>query len=297
MKKAILYSLIMCSYLYSSTDKEIFMDKYINEEQFNKTQEESKQYRDRLSSDVNLKDMSKSTMKESDSKLQENSNNEKAFIIANTISDDTKSVDFQNKVTGYKENILKDKALDFDGKMGDYKKQITNEKEVKYKNKVLKNNERLLIAISSSMPDEVIKNYFKSFGDINDDVLFVMNGFIGNDPKKIMPTLQYISGLLDKNNGASKESGDSKYIFRVDINPKIFAKYNLSEVPAVIFVKNYNPFSEIQGNAVETESNEEVFISYGDSRINYVLEKINKEAKSEGLENLIKEINKGFFNE
>ena len=71
----------------------------------------------------------------------------------------------------------------------------------------------------------------------------------------------------------------------------------MSEVPAVIFVKNYNPFSEIQGNAVETESNEEVFISYGDSRINYVLEKINKEAKSEGLENLIKEINKGFFNE
>jgi hypothetical protein len=72
-------------------------------------------------------------------------------------------------------------------------------------------------------------------------------------------------------------------------------------VPAVIFVKNYNPYSEIQGNAQmmgkDGLSDEEVFIAYGDSNIKYVLEKINKKAHSKGLEELIKNINKGFFNE
>ena len=44
-------------------------------------------------------------------------------------------------------------------------------------------------------------------------------------------------------------------------------------------------------------SEEDVYIAYGDSNIKYVLEKINKKAKSEGLNALIKNINKGFFHE
>ncbi len=71
--------------------------------------------------------------------------------------------------------------------------------------------------------------------------------------------------------------------------------------PAIVFVKNYNPYSEIQGNTQSGELNglntEEVYIAYGDSNIKYVLEKINKEAKSKGLSNLIKHLSKGYFND
>ena len=91
----------------------------------------------------------------------------------------------------------------------------------------------------------------------------------------------------------------NKYLFRVDINPKLFAKYNINEVPAVIFIKNYNPFLEIQGNGNEENSNsdEQVFISYGDSSLRYSLEQINKKAKSDGLNRIIKNFSKGFLNE
>jgi hypothetical protein len=38
-------------------------------------------------------------------------------------------------------------------------------------------------------------------------------------------------------------------------------------------------------------------VSYGDAGIEYVLKKINQKAKSKGLEKMIKNLNKGFFDE
>lgn len=297
MKKNILYSLLICSYLYSNNDKEVFIEKYIDSTEFQKNQNDVKQFRENISEEVNLKEISKRENKDIDITLQKNQNEESANIIAAKINEDVKSNEYQKKVQGYKDYILKDKELDFDGKMGNYKKEIGEEKRINYKNKFLKSDERLIIAISSSIPDEVIKNYFKSFGENYEDVLFVMNGFIGNDPKKIMPTIKYINGLLSKEDGAETEKGKEKYLFRVDINPKLFSKYKLEQVPAVIFVKNYNPFLEIQGNGLAEEENEEVYISYGESSVRYALEQIEKDAKSEGLQKLIDKISKGFLNE
>ena len=297
MKKSILYSLLICTALYSNNDKEVFIEKYIDSTEFQKNQNDVKKFRENISEDVNLKEISKRESKDIDTTLKKNQNEESANIIAAKINEDVKSNEYQKKVQEYKDYILKDKELDFDGKMGNYKKEIGEEKGINYKNKFLKSDERLIIAISSSIPDEVIKNYFKSFGENYEDVLFVMNGFIGNDPKKIMPTIKYINGLLSKEDGAETEKGKEKYLFRVDINPKLFSKYKLEQVPAVIFVKNYNPFLEIQGNGLATEENEEVYISFGESSVRYALEQIEKDAKSEGLQKLIDKISKGFLNE
>lgn len=118
-----------------------------------------------------------------------------------------------------------------------------------------------------------------------------MNGLVDNNPKYFMPTLNYISDLLEArvSNGAVK---NGKYILEVDINPKIFMKYSIEKVPAVIFVKNYNEYAEMQGKNYSIEKNkldsEDVYIAYGDSEISYVLDKINKVAKSKGLERLTK---------
>ena len=297
MKKTILYSMLLCSLLYSN-EKEAFIEKYISDKSdYQKNQSEADAYRKNISKDVNLKEISKKEYKEIDTTLEANKHINEANKISQDINNEIKSMDFQKKVEANKDYIFKDKDLNFDAKMGNYKKEIKDPKEVNYKNKFLNGNERLIIAISSSIPDEVIKNYFKSFGDNYEDVLFVMNGFIGNDPKKIMPTLEYISRLLNKDDLSKDIKDKNKYLFRVDINPKLFAKYNINEVPAVIFIKNYNPFLEIQGNGLSSEADENVYISYGDSSIRYALEQINKKAKSEGLEKLTKNISKGFLNE
>ena len=103
--------------------------------------------------------------------------------------------------------------------------------------------------------------------------------------------------ILKEKSGGYK--GQKYYKFKVDINPKVFMKYNIDKVPAVIFVKNYNPLIEISGvsyKELQSKKNiEDVYISYGDSDILYVLNKINKKAKSKGLKNFIKSVNKNFF--
>lgn len=296
MKRIIFCSIVLCTRLFSN-EKEAFIEKYISDKaNYQKNETEANEYRKNLSQDINIKEISKKENKEIDTNINYYKNSD-ANKISENINKEVKSLEFQKKVEANKDYIFKDKDLNFDEKMGNYKKEIEPQKTINYKNKFLNSDERLIIAISSSIPDEVLKNYFKSLGDNNEDVLFVMNGFIGNDPKKIMPTLEYISRILNKDDSSKDIKDKNKYLFRVDINPKLFAKYNINEVPAVIFVKNYNPYMEIQGNGLGDESNENVYISYGDSSVRYALEQINKKAKSKGLEELIKNISKGFLNE
>ena len=294
MKKSLICSLILISYMNADTDKELFIDKYMKKDKTEQYKKEAQYFRKNLSTDVDIKKMSgKDLETKLDTTIKENPNVKDATKIAEEINGLIKSSEYKKRVNDYKDYILKDKELNFKEKMGNYSKEIKESPKKVYKNKLLASDERVIIAISESIPKEVIKNYFKSLGENYDDVLFVLNGFIGNNPKKIMPTLKYVNELLNKN---SKDEKD-KYLFRVDVNPKIFAKYNLTEVPAIIFIKNYNPYMEIQGNGSNDNSNEEVYISYGDSNVKYVLEKINKDAKSVGLTKLIKNIQKGFFND
>ena len=233
---------------------------------------------------------------------------DEAEQIAGQIDKGARSKEFKQKVNEYEEYILNDKDFGFREEINKYpslmeKLQGGNEKYVgtNYKNNYLAHDERLIIAISSSVPMETVKNYFDSLTEVYTDVVFVLNGLIDNDVQKIRPTVEYTTQLLKKRNLNTNNAEQDRYLFRVDINPKIFTKYSLEKVPAVIFVKNYNPYSEIQGNAqIDGEdgiAEEDVYIAYGDSNIKYVLEKINKKAQSKGLDTIIKNINKGFFHE
>ena len=222
---------------------------------------------------------------------------EQAKVIAGEINTNIRSEEYGKKIKEHEDYILKDKGMNLQqhgGQFNNYYEKGDHTQGATYSNQHLARDERLIIAISSSVPKATIRNYFESLENVNQDVMFILNGFVGNDPKYIMPTIKYIEDLLiiDK----EKEKG---YAFRVDINPKLFAKYDIKQAPAVIFVKNYDPYDEISGNAfIEgKKNNEEVYVSYGDAGIEYVLKKINQKAKSKGLEKMIKNLNKGFFDE
>ncbi len=295
MKNKILFmSLICISFLFAQSgnkDKEKFIDKYLKKDEYNQNKKDAEQFRKNISTDVNIDEMSKRDRKDIDTKIEKNKNEKKAKDIAAEIRTQVETKSFKNKVQKFRDYIFKDKnGFNFDEKIGIYKNEIKNAKKANYENKFLASDERLIIAISSSIPNNVIKNYFKDLENVNTDVVFVLNGFVGNE-RKIRPTINYITNLLSK----SKNEKD-KYLFKIDINPKIFTKYNIKNVPAVLFVKNYNPYSEMQG-ILKKDENEKVYISYGDAKIKYVLEKIQKDAKSKNLEKFIKNMNKGFFNE
>ncbi len=217
--------------------------------------------------------------------------NKSAKEEARKINNIVRSTSYQQKVSEYKKYFLDDKKLHLKKYMGKYANRVSEIEKNNFKkiihNKYLKYNERLIVAISSSVPKETLFNYFDSLSNVNSDVVFVVNGLINNNPKYIKPTLQYISELLSSRR-AGVPAKKGKYLLEVDINPKIFMKYSITKAPAVIFVKNYNFYDEMQGHNYDGKNeNENVYIAYGDSEITYVLEKINKEAKSEGLKRLI----------
>ena len=60
MKKIIFYSIALCTLLYSdNTDKEVFIEKYINKDDYKTNQLQAEEYRKNISKDVNIKEISK----------------------------------------------------------------------------------------------------------------------------------------------------------------------------------------------------------------------------------------------
>lgn len=109
--------------------------------------------------------------------------------------------------------------------------------------------------------------------NVNSDVTFILRGTIGG-VKKIKPTLDWIQEILIKNNS-------TKYEYNVLIEPRIVNKYKIEKLPAVLYIKDYNP------SYTEESTNEEYYIYYGAVDINYALKKINDNAKSLGIKKLL----------
>lgn len=111
---------------------------------------------------------------------------------------------------------------------------------------------------------------------VNTDITFVLRGTIGGI-KEIKPTLEWMQDVLTKND-------NTRYEYNVVIEPRIVSKYNIEQVPAVLYVKNYNP------TYTEKSTDEEHYIYYGAVDIDYALEKINGDVKSLGIERILGKI-------
>lgn len=210
---------------------------------------------------------------------------------------------FLKRVGENVEYLLEDKQLDW-GKhveryqptMERYVKQLKNEGSPYYsKNRFLDADERLIVVISSSMPKETIHQYFEDLAPVNTDVLFVMRGTIGG-MSKIMPTMRYIRTLLVKDPDGNLNDNKNYYSHNVTINPKITQRYGIDRVPAVIYVKGYDPVAEATtGVMAPVHDDERVYVSYGDAEIGSVLRTINKQAKSKGIKALLAGMNQSYF--
>lgn len=281
---------------------QIFMDKYLPQgklENFNISPDEMKE----RTKDINLsnfklqKDVNESTFKERFGNLPVMKSGE-AEKHAKEVSNFVRTDKFQKGVAENEKYILYDKSIDWSKYTGKYSEQTKNTIEqlektnspLVSKNQYLNSNEKLFIVISSSLPRETIRSYFKTLEGVNLDVTFIMRGVIGT-PQKIMPTINYINELLVKNPNEDISKQENRYQFNVEINPKVTRRFDVKEVPAILFIKNYNPvvqeYKEIIGSP---DKDETYWIAYGDSSIDYALEEINKNAKSDGIERLLKAI-------
>ncbi|MDA8091563.1 MAG: type-F conjugative transfer system pilin assembly protein TrbC [Nitrospiraceae bacterium] len=154
-------------------------------------------------------------------------------------------------------------------------------------------NERIYLFISSSVPEATLRTYIEQIAELKDpSVVVLMRGFIGG-MKYMGPTLKFMGKLLEKDPSCGLSCG--LYGVDVEVDPLLFGRYGILQVPAVVYVPDIEvlgPGSEgLKRNAKVGRS----YAFYGDAALAYSLKRINEEAKSASLAAVIREFTHGFY--
>ncbi len=161
----------------------------------------------------------------------------------------------------------------------------------------LSSQERLYLFISSSIPKESLRRYTKAVGRIKDpNIKIVMRGFI-NGAEYVKPTMAFIRDILLVDPGCNplKESCTS-FNTEVIIDPMLFSKYNIKNVPAFVYVPMVTVVDPEKSEGWESNIKVSDYYSvYGDANLDYVLEMFQKESKSKGIDALLSALRKGFY--
>lgn len=131
-------------------------------------------------------------------------------------------------------------------------KQYNNLKRNNFK---IENKDKLYIFISFSMPDNMIKNYFSESQNLlnkdkNMDIVFVLRGFYKNSFKE---TTAKVATLTQDNDNQP---------LGIIVDPILFQKYNIGQVPTIIKEYKNGSYDVIKGSitikyALETFGKEE----------------------------------------
>lgn len=127
------------------------------------------------------------------------------------------------------------------------------------------NSKKYFLCISSSMPPELIKNYFKQIEEQKLSIEIVMNGFVGG-MQKIKKTIAFINKILIKDK-------DELYNVKVQINPKIFMYFSIKAVPALVVAENFDKSLILQESYVDSPSELNATIVYGAASLKAMMKK------------------------
>lgn len=231
----------------------------------------------KISDIAKMKDINETMKNIEQSSFGQNLKSEQKSEQAKKIEELTKSSDFRNTVKENKKYILEN--YDIGGK------KMTETKETKaFKEETAKSEtrEKLFIVISSSMPDAQVREYFKQV-EGKEGVTFVLRGLVG-EPTKFGPTKEYLEKIVKKH--PSDKESQEVYNVAVEINPKVTRKYGIEKVPAFIYVSDYSGQLEVS-EPINKDIQENFWVAYGMASIEYIVEQINKEAKSKWLSTLL----------
>jgi len=160
---------------------------------------------------------------------------------------------------------------------------------------ILKEDERIYIFISSSVPKETLQNYARDLDALGDPkISIVMRGFVGG-MAKVRPTLEFLKGILFKGEKCASEKCDA-YRAPVIIDPLLFRWYEIEAVPAIVYA------SGVRGMAADREGVEEgeagdYYVVYGDAALDGALDLIDREVRASSLECLLWKLRRGHDNE
>lgn len=230
---------------------------------------------------------------------------EYAKKISNVTSKDARettnrfySKENQSNIESMKGYILEDETFKYKGVQKDIvDKSKKTSIGMKAKNSVfpaaaineklgLDGNERIFIYVSSSMPEQLVKTYLEYADKSKGVIRIALRGFVGG-AQKIGPTQEWVRRMV------TKEDGESTYKTGIEINPQLQKEYSISQVPAVLYIKDYSMINE--AHTGEVKKSDDFWIAYGAVDLLYALEEIQKDSKSKTLPVLIKNLRGDFY--
>ncbi len=181
------------------------------------------------------------------------------------------SPEFQERIRSEEQRLEQDVFSDH---IEPWKTKHSAVKQQVEQTRSLDNTERVYLFISSSMPDQTVQAYISVVVRAGDSNLVpVMRGWI-NGLTDTRASAEYFSRILQKDPGCQNTSKPCEhYKVAIKLQPALFSTYGITQVPAVIYINDKAAY-QIKG----------------DAGLDYLLERINREAQSETLNNLIQKI-------
>jgi type-F conjugative transfer system pilin assembly protein TrbC len=162
----------------------------------------------------------------------------------------------------------------------------------------LNQHERIYILVSSSVPLSTLRSYMSALDKLADPrASMVMRGFVGG-MKYLKPTIEFVAKVRSVEPDCNPATGRCKMFKGVfNIDPLIFRRYGVTQVPAVIYVPSLSVVNPGLSEGITAAARVEgpYYVSHGDARLEYHLEKILEQTKSKSVEEMLSMLRKGFY--
>jgi type-F conjugative transfer system pilin assembly protein TrbC len=138
-------------------------------------------------------------------------------------------------------------------------------------------SERVYIFVSSSMPMEALRRYASDLDRLADpNIVMVLRGFVGG-MKRFKPTGDFIGQVLRKDEACEPGKQQCEaYQAGIQIDPMLFRKYGIKQVPAVVYVPQVQ-VADSDDKAGSQTDGRDYSVVYGDASLGYVLGMVGRE--------------------
>lgn len=185
----------------------------------------------------------------------------------------TQSPEFKQKIEKFKEDLSLILGVN-PSEQNQVSRYYSDLEKLNKRKNLLADDERIYIFISSSMPEQTIRNYIKDASEIGDNVYLILRGAIGGI-KQLTPTAIWANNLLKKN--PLCEIDCEMYRTKILIDPFLYRKYNITKVPAVVYVKGLQNIEGLS-EGLDSVKIENFWVSYGDVSFSHHLSLIEEKA-------------------
>jgi type-F conjugative transfer system pilin assembly protein TrbC len=135
----------------------------------------------------------------------------------------------------------------------------------------------LLLFISSSMPERVIKGYLAQAERFNSRIMVVLRGTI-DDSLKLLPTIEYIKQIKEFD-------GCGQVLCQRSVNtvidPRLFEQFSITRVPALAYSAEFSHIGYFDNQALPESAEHTVVV--GEATLSFLVKTLSEEMNDESL--------------